>query len=45
METKGDGSYTHGNSFANGPVPAFWARDWEYQQARAISTTFWDLLG
>ena len=36
---------TKGNSFANGPVLPWWARKWEYQQARAVSTTFWDLIG
>lgn len=43
--SKGDGPYTHGSSFANGPVPSSWARDWQFQMARAVTTTFWDLTG
>ena len=44
METKG-ASVGNGNSFANGPGTPSWARDWQFQMARAVTTTFWDLIG
>lgn len=44
--SKGDGPYTHGgHSFANGNGAPPWSRDWQFQQARAVTTTFWDLTG
>lgn len=30
MDGKGDGPYTHGNSFANGPL-LFFRGNWEYK--------------
>ena len=36
-------SYANGQNIANGPVP-FHLRDPSVVDARAMSTTFWDLL-
>lgn len=41
-EGKGDGPYTHGNSFANGNVMPPWARDWQFRLLRASQVTTWD---
>lgn len=38
---KGDGPYTHGNSFANGPgLPPF-ARDWQFRLMREAAYDRW----
>lgn len=41
-EGKGDGPYTHGNSFANGPGMPPWARDWQFRQVLESRVTIWD---
>jgi hypothetical protein len=42
---KGDGPYTHGNSFALGPgMPAWLRANWELVMARQSQATVWDNL-
>jgi len=42
METRGDGPYTHGNSFANGPIVPAWLRNnREYALARESEFNRW----
>ena len=40
-DVKGDGPYTHGNSFANGPMPPR-ARDWQFRQMLESRVSIWD---
>lgn len=39
-DSKGDGSYTHGNSFANGPQDGT-LRDWQMRLVREATESIW----
>ncbi|HMG61392.1 MAG TPA: hypothetical protein VK599_00445 [Streptosporangiaceae bacterium] len=45
MNEKGDGPYTHGNSFANGAAPPSWLRhNWELREALESRWSVWAFL-
>jgi hypothetical protein len=40
---RGDGPYTHGSSYANGPGMPSWLRlNWELRMVLEARTTIWD---
>ena len=44
MNERGDGPYTHGNSFANGPGLPAWARGWEFRLMREAAFDRWSVM-